>query len=431
MFSGVSLLQWLFVLIVFVVAYYLIISGKFNRSTVAFAAGIIILLSKIIPDFDMKELGYLVDFNTISILIGMMIVVGTLRTTGFFEFIAVHVVRVSKGNVRALLIFFMVTIALFSAFLDNVTTILLFAPIIFLVADALEVSPRVFLLAGVLSANIGGTATLIGDPPNILIGSASGFGFMDFLRIDGPITLIALLITVIYLDRKVFKDYRSMGDKLQRLASMDPNKAIVSKPALYKSLAVFFGIIAGFLLHGLIGIEPSLVALAGAAAAMILNGKSFSSLSEDIEWDTIFFFMGLFVLAFALQEVGITSFISGLLGTLSGNRVVLFLTLYWLSAVMSGFIGAVPAVTFMIPVIQGMTANYGVPVEIWWVISISACLGGSFSIAGAAANMVGVGLIEKHSKESLKYGDFLRFSMPVTIMTLVAGTAYILLRFSL
>lgn len=424
-------MQWLFVLVVFVIAYYLIISGKFNRSTVAFAAGILILLSKVIPDFDMKELGYLVDFNTISILIGMMIVVGTLRTTGFFEFVAVHVVRLSKGNVRALLIFFVVTIALFSAFLDNVTTILLFAPIIFLVADALEVSPRTFILSGVLAANIGGTATLIGDPPNILVGSASGFGFMDFIRIDGPITVFALIIALIYLDRRVFKSYREMGEKLQRLANMDPKKAIVSMSALYKSLAVFFGIIVGFLLHGLIGVEPSLIALAGAAAAMILNGKSFSHLSEDIEWDTIFFFMGLFVLAFALQEVGITSVISDLLGSLSGNKILLFLTLYWLSAIMSGFIGAVPAVTFMIPVIQGMTTKFGVPTDIWWVISISACLGGSFSIAGAAANMVGVGLIEKHSRERLTYGDFLRFSMPVTLITLVAGTLYILFRFSI
>ncbi|KUK78874.1 citrate transporter [Mesotoga sp. Brook.08.YT.4.2.5.1] len=423
-------MQWLFVLVVFVLAYILIISGKFNRSTVAFAAGIIILLSKVIPNFDMKEIGFLVDFNTIGILIGMMIVVGTLRTTGFFEFVAVHVVRISKGNVRALLVFFMVTIALFSAFLDNVTTILLFAPIIFLVADSLEVSPRNFLLAGVLAANVGGTATLIGDPPNILVGSASGFGFMDFIRIDGPITLIALLITVVFLDRRVFKSYRLMGDKLQRLASMDPNKAIVSKSSLYKSLTVFFGIIAGFLLHDLIGVEPSLIALGGAAAAMILSGKSFSSLSEDIEWDTIFFFMGLFVLASALQQVGITSSISDLLGSLSGNRIILFLTLYWLSALMSGFIGAVPAVTFMIPVIEGMTAKYGVPMDVWWVISISACFGGSFSIAGAAANMVGVGLIEKHSREKLSYSDFLKFSMPLTIMTLAAGTAYILVRFS-
>ncbi|PNQ06063.1 citrate transporter [Mesotoga sp. SC_NapDC2] len=423
-------MQWLFVLVVFVLAYILIISGKFNRSTVAFAAGIIILLSKVIPNFDMKEIGFLVDFNTIGILIGMMIVVGTLRTTGFFEFVAVHVVRISKGNVRALLVFFMVTIALFSAFLDNVTTILLFAPVIFLVADSLEVSPRNFMLAGVLSANVGGTATLIGDPPNILVGSASGFGFMDFIRIDGPITLIALLITVVFLDRRVFKSYRLMGDRLQRLASMDPNKAIVSKSSLYKSLTVFFGIIAGFLLHDLIGVEPSLIALGGAAAAMILSGRSFSSLSEDIEWDTIFFFMGLFVLASALQQVGITSSISDLLGSLSGNRIILFLTLYWLSALMSGFIGAVPAVTFMIPVIEGMTAKYGVPMDVWWVISISACFGGSFSIAGAAANMVGVGLIEKHSREKLSYSDFLKFSMPLTIMTLAAGTAYILVRFS-
>jgi Na+/H+ antiporter NhaD and related arsenite permeases len=175
-------LQLFYVLSIFVVAYILIISGKLNRSTVAFAAGTLILISKIIPDFDMKEIGRLVDFNTIGILIGMMIVVGTLRTTGFFEFVAVYVVRLTKGRLRFLMTLFMVTIAVFSAFLDNVTTILLFAPVIFLVADALGVSPKTFMLAGVLIANIGGTATLIGDPPNILIGSASGFGFMDFYK---------------------------------------------------------------------------------------------------------------------------------------------------------------------------------------------------------------------------------------------------------
>ncbi|HQQ57193.1 MAG TPA: SLC13 family permease, partial [Mesotoga sp.] len=286
-------MQLFYVLSIFVVAYILIISGKLNRSTVAFAAGTLILISKIIPDFDMKEIGRLVDFNTIGILIGMMIVVGTLRTTGFFEFVAVYVVRLTKGRLRFLMTLFMVTIAVFSAFLDNVTTILLFAPVIFLVADALGVSPKTFMLAGVLIANIGGTATLIGDPPNILIGSASGFGFMDFIKIDGPISILAIIVTVIYLDRVTFKPYRNTEDKLQRLASMDPSKAIVSRSGLIKSLVVFLAIIIGFLIHGLLKIEPSIIALTGAAAAMLLSGRNFAQLSEDIEWDTIFFFIGL------------------------------------------------------------------------------------------------------------------------------------------
>lgn len=422
-------MQWLFVLLVFVVAYVFIISGKFKRSTVAFAAGMLILITRVIPDFEMRDIGNLVDFNTIGILIGMMIVVGIFRTTGFFEFVAVYAVRLSRGNIRLLLIIFMATIALFSAFLDNVTTILLFAPIIFLVSDSLEVSPKAFLLAGVLSANIGGTATLIGDPPNILVGSASGFGFTQFIFVDGPIAIIALVIAIVYLDRTVFKDYSKIGGKLQQLASMDPSKAIVSKAELYKSLALFIAIIIGFLMHGPLNIEPSIIALAGAAVSLILSGKSFSQLSEDIEWDTIFFFIGLFVLAFALQEVGITNFISGALGVLVGSKFLMFLSMFWLSALLSGFIGAVPAVTFLIPVVNGMILRYGISTDIWWVVSISACFGGSFSIAGAAANMVGVGLIEKHSKERLSYGDFLKFSYPVTLLTLFAGTIYVLARF--
>lgn len=424
-------MQLFYVLSIFVVAYILIISGKLNRSTVAFAAGTLILISKIIPDFDMKEIGRLVDFNTIGILIGMMIVVGTLRTTGFFEFVAVYVVRLTKGRLRFLMTLFMVTIAVFSAFLDNVTTILLFAPVIFLVADALGVSPKAFMLAGVLMANIGGTATLIGDPPNILIGSASGFGFMDFIKIDGLISILAIIVTVIYLDRVTFKPYRNTEDKLQRLASMDPSKAILSRSGLIKSLVVFLAIIIGFLIHGLLKIEPSIIALTGAAAAMLLSGRNFAQLSEDIEWDTIFFFIGLFVLAFAIQEVGITAFISDALGVMAGNKVVLFLVLFWLSSLLSGFIGAVPAVTFLIPIISRMISRYGITTDIWWVVSIASCFGGNFSLAGAAANMVGVGLIEKNSREKLTYSDFLKFSLPVTLITLLMGTGYILVMFAI
>jgi len=423
-------LQLIFVLSVFVVAYILIISGKLNRSTVAFASGMLILISRVIPGFEMEEIGKLVDFNTIGILIGMMIVVGTLRTTGFFEFVAVYVVRLTKGRIRVLLMLFMMTIAAFSALLDNVTTILLFAPIIFLVADSMGVSPKAFMLAGVLSANIGGTATLIGDPPNILIGSASGFGFTDFMKIDGPIALIALFVTVIYLDRVTFRPYWNVGEKLQRLASMDPNRAIVSRASLRKSLILFIVIIFAFLFHGLLHVEPSIIALAGAAAALLLSGRSFSQLNEDIEWDTIFFFIGLFILAYAIQQVGITAYLADMLGALSGNTLLLFLILFWLSALLSGFIGAVPAVTFLIPIINGIISGYGITENIWWVVSIASCFGGSFSLAGAAANMVGVGLIEKNSKEKLTYSGFLKFSLPITMITLLLGIVYVIIRFA-
>lgn len=419
-----------FVLVVFCLTYYLIISGKYKRSTVAFAAGMLIILSRVIQEFHTSKIGEYIDFNTIGILIGMMIVVGILRTTGFFEFVAVNVVRITKGNVRLMFAGFMFTIALFSAFLDNVTTILLFAPIIFLVADSMNVSPTPFIMASVLCANIGGTATMIGDPPNILIGSASGFGFFNFITSVGPVALVALVAGIIYLDRKIFSKYSKNSAGLSKLAKLDASKTIKSKKELYKALGVFCGVIIGFLLHETLDYEAATIALAGAAVALLISGKDFSELAHDIEWDTIFFFIGLFMLSYALQAVGISDVISSVLAGLAAKKILLFITVLWIAAVAGGFIGAVPTVTVMLPIIGSLVRVHGISPDIWWALSVGACFGGSMSITGAAANMVGVGLVEKHTRKKFGYYEYLKAAMPLTLVTLIIGTIYIIFRYA-
>ncbi len=424
-------MEKIFVSVVFVVTYLLIIQGKFKRSIVAFAAGMIIILSKVIESFNTTDVGQYIDFNTIGLLIGMMIIIAILRTTGFFEYVAILVVRLSKGNIRLLFYFFMVTIAVFSAFLDNVTTILLFSPILFLVADSLGVSPVSFLIMGVISANVGGTATLIGDPPNILIGSASGNGFLDFIINLGPLVLVTLGILLLYMDLTVFRKYSGLSRKLKKLSAVDASKVIKSQKELYKSLGIFVAVIVGFILHETLDYETASIALTGAAISMLLSQKSVGELSRDIEWDTIFFFMGLFMVASALQEVGITDLTSSSIAGLYNHPLTIFMVMLWLTAIMSAIIGAVPTVTVMIPIVKSLIATHGFPADIWWVLSIGACFGGNATLTGAAANMVGAALVEKHTRKKFGYLNYLKLSIIPTMISLGLGTIYVLVQLSM
>jgi len=412
------------VLIVFTITYFLIITGKFKRSTVAFSAGMAILLFKIISNYSAEKIGFYVDFNTLGILMGMMIIVGILKSTGFFEYVAIYIVKFSRGNVRILFFFFMITIAFFSALLDNVTTILLFSPIIFLVSDSLEISPKPYIILTVLFANIGGTATIIGDPPNILIGSASSFGFIDFVIYLGPLVAIITFISLLFSDRKYFKPVAKKSDSLKKFSNADPKKAIKSEKELKKALFVFVLVIFGFLTHDVFNYDASIIALSGAAFLMLISNKNFAEITKEIEWDTIFFFVGLFIISFSLQEVGISSFLSGVLGNLSSTPILLYLTIIWITAIAGSFIGAVPVVTIMIPIIQTLIISYNVSPEIWWSLSIGACFGGSGAITGAASNMVGVGLLEQHTNERFGYINYMKYSLPITLLSLIIGSIY-------
>jgi len=420
-------IESVFVLSVFVFTYFMFISGKVRSSLIAFSMGLLVLLSKVLEKFNLQDLGNVVDFNTIGLLIGMMIIVGVMKSTGVFQYVAIKVVKFAKADFKKIFLFFSITVFVFSAFLDNVTTILLFSPLIFLITDTLDVNPTLFMFVMMFSANIGGTATLIGDPPNILVGSASKKGFLEFIEYMGPVALLTLgTLLLSYLN--VFRKYLIVDkEKLSSFLTMDPRKAITDKRLFWSSLIVFLAVIVGFLLHEVMDYEMALIALFGASVILIISNKSFEEISGSIEWDTIFFFIGLFTLAYAMEEVGIIKMMTNSILRFSGHPLVLGVMIIWLSGIVSAFIGAVPTVVVMIPIIRTLT-NLGLPQDLWWALAMGASFGGNGTITGTAANMIATGLLERHLHSKVNYLNFMKHGMPVMLMCLTISTIYFLIK---
>ncbi len=413
---------------IFVIAYALIMQGKYPRSVVAFAAGILILLLKVSPELTVGSVGEYVDFNTIGLLIGMMIIVGVLKSTGFFEFITAWIVKLSKGRMLRITLLMLVASALLSSILDNVTTILVFAPIVFLIADSIQINPTPLILALLFSANIGGTSTILGDPPNLLIGSAANAGFIQFSSVMLWPTLIVLAIYTLYFRKKNAALAQIPSEKLERLLSIDPSKAITDRKLFKQSLIVFGFVILGFLLHSVFEYEPSLIALFGAIIILILSKRDFHSISTEIEWETIFFFLGLFAVTRALKDVGITGAVATAISRMQVPPVFVVLTVLWVSGLLGGIIGAVPITTVFIPIVQSLQGTIPHSYELWWALALGTGLGGSTTFSGAAANMVAVSLIEKNYKGKVKYLAFFKEGLSVTLIGLTVATAYLAIR---
>ncbi|HPE67793.1 MAG TPA: ArsB/NhaD family transporter [Thermotogota bacterium] len=416
------------ILTIFFITYFLIITGSFKRSLIAFAMGLLACFTHLSDSLTISNIGSYVDFNTIGILIGMMVLVGILKSTGLFEYIAAIVVKSSRGNLYRIYLTLLVAVALFSSLLDNVTTILLFAPVAFLIADTANIPSTPMIFSMVFAANIGGMATIIGDPPNILVGSASGTGFVGFLAIMILPSIAMLVLTIVYF-RFRYPGLRHIEEaKAQRLLSIDPGRAIVDRKLFFKGVAVFLGVIAGFVLHSELHLEASLVALSGATLIMILAKRDFQQVSSEIEWDTLFFFVGLFMLARALEDVGVISDIANALVRMSSSPFILILSILWLSALIGGFIGAVPVVTVFIPVVQQLVPVVPHGRELWWALALGACIGGNLTISGAAANMVGVGLLESNTGSRIRFLSFLKEGVAITALGLGVATLYLGMR---
>ena len=416
------------VAVIFALTYYLIISGKFERSLVAFAMGLLVMLLRVAEGLKIEHISNFVDFNTIGILIGMMTLVGILKKTGLFQYVAARIVKNSKGRMYTIYITLLIAVAGFSSLLDNVTTILLFAPVVFLIADTANIRPIPLIFSMIFAANIGGMATIVGDPPNILVGSASGTSFLNFTAIMIIPSVIMLAFTILYFRFRYPEIKKVPTSKLQRLLDIDPSKAIENKPLFIKGIVIFAAVIFGFILHEHLDYEASLIALTGAAVMMLISKINFQEIAKDIEWDTIFFFIGLFTLAKALEEVGIISMIADGIYSFSANPLLLVLAVLWLSAGLGGFIGAVPVVTVFIPIVeqlQGLIVNGN---EMWWALALGACIGGNMTISGAAANMVAIGLVENTQKKKVSFVSFLREGIVITGIGLTVATAYLVLR---
>lgn len=422
----------LIAIIVFLIAYALIISEKIHRTVTALAGAVALILFQVISQ---ETAFHHIDFNTIGLLIGMMIIVSIVSQTGLFKYLAVWVAKKVNADPLKLLVALGALTAVSSAFLDNVTTVLLITPVIFSITAQLKVTPIPYLITEILTSNIGGTATLIGDPPNIMIGSA--VKELTFVAFINNLTLISALILVITLGILMLiyrKGLKTTDERKANVMKMDERKQLQDIPLLKKSLFILILTIGGFCFHQALHLESATVALAGAVLLlMITYAKSEHELERifhKIEWLTIFFFVGLFVLVSGLVETGIISVLAqDLMKLTAGNSVATAMVILWLSAIASAFVDNIPFVATMIPLIKEMGTMGVANLEpLWWSLALGACLGGNGTLIGASANVIIVGLAAQEG-HSISFFQFLKVAFPLMLISIVISSVYIYIRY--
>lgn len=420
-------IQLIITLIVFLATYALIISEKLHRSNVALAGGLLLLLFGILTFEEAKKA---LELNTIGLLIGMMIIVGITRRSGIFEYLAVRAAQWAEGKPLKILAAMSLITALLSALLDNVTTVLLVVPVTFSIVNTLNLNPMPFLVAEILASNIGGTATLIGDPPNIMIGSAvPELSFMDFLVNLAPAALVTFIVTTGILCWLYRKELVYNPDLAAKLALLNPREELKDYGLMKKSLAVLGLTIVGFGLHQVFHWESSVVALSGAILLMIITLEEPEDILLTVEWPTIFFFAGLFILVGGLEKVGVINTIAeGALEITGGELQTTSLLILWLSAIASALIDNIPFVATMIPLIKTMGQLGGLSnlEPLWWSLALGACLGGNGSLIGASANVIVAGIAEKNGV-TISFWGFTKIGFPLMILSILISTGYVYL----
>ena len=413
---------------IFLVAYALIASERFDRTLIALLGGLLVVALGVIGQ---EEAFAAIDFNVIFLLAGMMILAGGLARTGFFEYVAGIAIHFSKGQPFRLLIILAVLTALLAAVLDNVTTVVLLTPVTLSIARTLKVSPFPYLISQIFASNIGGTATLIGDPPNIMIGSAAGLDFGDFLVNLAPVVVL-IMVVFVGLMWLVFRGHmEDDADRLDILATVDPAAAIKDRPLMIKALVVLGLTIVGFLLHSALHLEAATIAMLGATVLMIVGKLDTHDTLRDIEWNTLFFFVGLFMLIEAVVQVGIVGGIADSLADAAGGRLDLAtMGILWFSAIASALVDNIPYTATAIPIVERLVQS-GLEAEpLWWALALGACLGGNLTIVGASANIVVANLAERDG-HLISFMQFLRYGSIVVVMSLVISTAYMWVRYLL
>ncbi len=425
---------------IFVVTYAVIISERLNRTVVALAGGALMIAFGVL---DQEQAVANIDFNTLALLVGMMILVNILKRTGVFRYAGWRTAIAVGGNPWRLLVGFALFTAVASAFLDNVTTILLVVPVTIAICDDLGFDSRPFLISQVIASNIGGTATLIGDPPNILIGSATGFDFLAFLTNLGPLVVLLLPLTIagFWL---VYQRSGQLGALSpaagQALTKADARVHIGNVRLLRSALGVLALTILGFVLHGVLHLEAGTIAMFGAILLLLLSRVDLHDVLAEVEWSTIFFFIGLFVLVGGLEEIGLLDRIARRVVALTdGNVTLTVLAILWFAAIVSAIVDNIPAVATMIPLTFSVSrllfpeladlddaalATHAQVAPLWWALALGACLGGNGSLVGASANVVAVGIAERRN-EPIGFWGFTRVGLPFTLMTLALASLYI------
>ncbi len=424
--------------IVFLITYAVIMSEKVNRAIVAaLAAGVLVLSG--IQTQQTAVAG--VDFNTLGLLVGMMIIVAITRRSGIFQYLAIWSAKRVNANPWGILVMLMLVTAVLSAFLDNVTTVLLIAPVTLLITEALDVKPYPYLFAEIFASNIGGTATLIGDPPNIMIGSATGLSFNDFLINLTPVIVLVFIATAIPLYFIWGRHLHAREENRALIMGYNEAEAITDRPLLHKALAVLTLVLAGFLLHHQLELEPATIALVGAALLLLLDNiwrspeeqsTTVHATFGEVEWVTIFFFAGLFIVVNALERVGVLGLLAQeMLGMTGGNFNLTAMVILWGSALVSAFVDNIPYVAAAIPLIKSMAPAFGGAAHLeplWWSLSLGACLGGNGTLVGASANLVVAGLSER-AGHPIRFIPFLKVAFPLMLLSVAVSSVYIWLRY--
>ncbi|MCE1174178.1 MAG: ArsB/NhaD family transporter [Propionibacteriales bacterium] len=417
---------------VFTVVYLLIATERVPRVAAALVgAAVVVAVGAMNADdaFFSKETG--IDWNVVFLLFGMMVIVGIIKLTGVFEYVAIWAAKAAKGKPFRVLALLSVITAVASAGLDNVTTVLLIAPVTLVVTQRIGVRPVPYLIAEALASNIGGTATLVGDPPNLIVASKSGLGFNDFLINLAPIVVV-MLIAFVALSRVLFaKDFVADPARVAEVMAMNEKEAITDRPLLIRSMIVLALVLAGFTLHGVLHLEPSLVALLGAGLLILVSRLPARSYLVDVEWETLLFFAGLFVLVGSLVKTGVIAQLADALVAATGDSVpVAMMLLLWGSAVLSAIVDNIPFVATMAPIVSELTASgpFVGKDGLWWALVLGADLGGNATAIGASANVVVAGIAKKEG-HLISFWEFTRYGVVVAVVTLLIATPYLLLRY--
>ena len=413
-------------IVVFVVVMIAVMTEKIHRALAAVVGAMVLLILHVVSfDAAMEH----VDFNTLGVLLGMMLFVAVVKLSGLFEYLAIKCARLAKGEPWLVMVLFVCLTAVLSALLDNVTTVLLIGPMTVTVCRLLDVDPFPFFLAEIMASNIGGTATLIGDPPNIMIGSAAGLTFADFIMFDAPAAILSLAATLVMF-------YLMFGRKLhvddahkKSIMELDEREEIKNPTLLRQSVVMILLVTAGFMLHGSLGIESCVVALTAAGVLMLVSGERIEDALMHVEWTTLVFFAGLFIIVGSLSEVGVIGMLAqALVDVTGGSTFTAMIVLLVASAVVSSFLDNIPFVATMIPILLSMEATGMDVAPLWWAVSLGACLGGNGTLIGASANVV-MSDIAKKNGTSITFARFLKVGFPTMVLTIVVSAVYLIVRF--
>lgn len=413
-------------IVIFAATIITVMTEKVHRAVAAVVGALLLILTGVLT----VESGFsYVDINTIGVLIGMMLFVAIVKNSGIFEYIAIKAAKIAKGRPWPLMLLLCIITAVLSGFLDNVTTVLLIGPMTLAITNMLKTSPVPFFITQIMASNIGGTATLIGDPPNIMIGSAAGLSFLDFVANTGlavVFVLAAMLVCFYFIyGRKLHVEEVAMAEVLQ----LDESKAIKDRPLLIKSVVMIILVVFAFIFHSQLHLESSTVALTAAGIMLLIGRQDVEEAIAGVEWSTLIFFTGLFIVVGGLQETGVIQIVANtLVDMTAGHMTLTILLILWVSAIISAFLDNIPFVATLIPLILTMESS-GVDVApLWWAVSLGACLGGNGTLIGASANVVLSGISNRHGFP-ITFASYFKVGFPLMLLSVGICTIYMLLRY--